>query len=203
MSIKLIASDLDGTLLTDKKEISEMTYKALEEAAKRGIHFVPATGRSFSAVPKEILELPNTEYVITSNGAAVYSVSKGVRIYECILEEASVDAILRADKPVDMAMEIFVEGIPYSEKKYVENPKQYGATDYGEIYVKKTRHAVEDIYRFARENKSRIDSVDFAGRCADSPGKVPRQTSGRNPGYLYHIFHFASVGNREYKCRKG
>ena len=71
MNIRLIASDLDGTLLTDKKEISEMTKEALKETARRGIHFVPATGRSFSAVPKEVLGLPNTEYVITSNGAAI------------------------------------------------------------------------------------------------------------------------------------
>ena len=37
MSIKLIASDLDGTLLTDKKELSPGTRKALDMAAAQGI----------------------------------------------------------------------------------------------------------------------------------------------------------------------
>ena len=38
MSIKLIASDLDGTLLTDKKELSPGTRKALDMAAAQGIY---------------------------------------------------------------------------------------------------------------------------------------------------------------------
>ena len=163
MNIRLIASDLDGTLLTDKKEISEMTKEALKETARRGIHFVPATGRSFSAVPKEVLGLPNTEYVITSNGAAIYSISMGKRIYECILDEKSVETILKVEKPESIVMEAFVEGIPYSDRTYVENPKAYGATDYGAVYVKNTRHAVEDISFFVKENRKQIDSMAFVG----------------------------------------
>ena len=58
MSIKLIASDLDGTLLTDKKELSPGTRKALDMAAAQGIYIVPATGRSFESVPEMIREYP-------------------------------------------------------------------------------------------------------------------------------------------------
>ena len=45
--IKLIAFDLDGTLLTTSKEITSYTRKILEETAARGIEIVPATGRIF------------------------------------------------------------------------------------------------------------------------------------------------------------
>ena len=71
--IRLIASDLDGTLLRNNKEISPNTREALKEAAQAGIQFVPATGRSLKSIPEEILQLPGTEYVLTSNGAAIYS----------------------------------------------------------------------------------------------------------------------------------
>ena len=47
MNIKLIASDLDGTLLTTSKELSPETQRVLNEAVKKDIHIVPATGRSY------------------------------------------------------------------------------------------------------------------------------------------------------------
>ena len=52
--IKLIAMDMDGTLLTSRKEVTQKTVKVLEEAMDRGIQIVPATGRSVNGLPKEI-----------------------------------------------------------------------------------------------------------------------------------------------------
>ena len=84
MAVKLIASDLDGTLLTNKKELSPRTREALDLAAAQGIYLVPATGRSFGSVPEMIREYPGVEYLITANGGAVYSVSEKKRIYQCL-----------------------------------------------------------------------------------------------------------------------
>lgn len=47
MSIKLIASDLDGTLLTDKKELSPGTRKALDMAAAQGDLYCSGNGQVF------------------------------------------------------------------------------------------------------------------------------------------------------------
>ena len=58
MAVKLIASDLDGTLLRNDKSISEETGKALEKAREAGIYFVPSTGRALEAVPVEVMALP-------------------------------------------------------------------------------------------------------------------------------------------------
>ncbi|MCC8044523.1 MAG: HAD hydrolase family protein [Clostridiales bacterium] len=210
MSVKLIASDLDGTLLTDDKKISEMTRQMIFQAAGQGIQIVPATGRAFSSVPKEVLALPGVEYVITSNGAAIYSISQGKRIYSCPLEAASVEEILAMDEialmdkipPMDgrtikdgtapmaeehaiscevldgstetddgktqkahstlattLTIEGFIDGVPYSEASYLENPAKYGATGFGIGYVKRTRTPVRDIRSFLREHKSELDSL--------------------------------------------
>ena len=69
--IKLVASDLDGTLLDKNKEITPRLYHALEQMNEQGIYFVPATGRPFSTVPQAIKHCL-LRYVITSNGAAIY-----------------------------------------------------------------------------------------------------------------------------------
>lgn len=46
MSIRLIALDLDGTLLNSKKELTERNRKALETCIAQGIWIVPCTGRT-------------------------------------------------------------------------------------------------------------------------------------------------------------
>ncbi|MDO5135577.1 MAG: Cof-type HAD-IIB family hydrolase [Eubacteriales bacterium] len=163
MKIRLIASDLDGTLLTDDKKITENTRKAIGMAVEKGVFFVPATGRSFSAVPKEVLELPGVEYVITSNGAAIYSWDgkAGRRVWECVLERESADLLLSMKRPGNTALEVFVEGVPYAHESYVRDPAAYGATAFGVGYVKRTRRPVADIEAFARENLHRLDSLDF------------------------------------------
>ena len=47
--IRLIASDLDGTLLDDKKRLPADLFDVLDELSKRGIIFVAASGRTYSA----------------------------------------------------------------------------------------------------------------------------------------------------------
>ena len=46
-NIKLVAFDLDGTLLTDDKQITEATWEALKELAKREVLLVPLYGTAF------------------------------------------------------------------------------------------------------------------------------------------------------------
>lgn len=72
MSIKLIAFDMDGTLMREDKTISERTHKALAAAAEKGIYLVPTTGRTYEGLPDEIRNLPFIRYVIGTNGAVVY-----------------------------------------------------------------------------------------------------------------------------------
>lgn len=72
--IRLIALDLDGTLLNSDKELSSRNRKALYSAAEQGIEIVPTTGRFFSAIPEAIRNLPFLHYAITINGAQVYDI---------------------------------------------------------------------------------------------------------------------------------
>ena len=76
MDIKLIALDLDGTLLTTDKRLTEHTKKVLACAAEQGVHIVPATGRSVTGLAPEVRGLPFVRYAITVNGAAVWDMDE-------------------------------------------------------------------------------------------------------------------------------
>lgn len=164
--IRLIASDLDGTLLTNQKGLTPLNRRAIEEAVSRGIHFVPCTGRAYSSIPKELLTVPGIEYAITSNGAAVYSTDTGSRIYECLMSRESVEAILAMPQRENVVMEAFVGGVPYSEERYIAQPRRFGATQIGEVYIKKTRTGVPDVRAHIAAHMERIDSIVFV--CPDA-----------------------------------
>lgn len=75
--MKLIALDLDGTLLTTEKELTAENEAALRRAAEAGIEIVPATGRFWRAIPECVRALPYLHYAITINGAAVWDLQAG------------------------------------------------------------------------------------------------------------------------------
>lgn len=80
--IRLIALDLDGTLLDTRKRLSDENRAALERAARAGIHIVPTTGRFFDGMPEAVKNLPFIRYAITINGAEVADRQTGEELYQ-------------------------------------------------------------------------------------------------------------------------
>ena len=72
---KLIACDLDQTLLCDDRSISKNNIDAINKAIDNGIKFVIATGRGFTSVQNVLNDLGilnrDDEYVISLNGAII------------------------------------------------------------------------------------------------------------------------------------
>lgn len=74
MTIKLIAIDIDGTLLTSHHQVTNEVKEALHLAQKQGVKIVLCTGRPYLGVKKIVQELGLTkeeDYVITYNGSLV------------------------------------------------------------------------------------------------------------------------------------
>ena len=69
---RLLAMDLDGTLLRSDKTISQQTVDILTSLAEQGVYFVPCTGRTHIELPKLIRDLPFLNYAITTNGGGIY-----------------------------------------------------------------------------------------------------------------------------------
>ena len=76
--IKLIASDMDGTLLNDDHMISEENLKAIRKAQEMGRHFTIVTGRDYAAVKSYLEECNLKCECILSNGAEYRDVNGNV-----------------------------------------------------------------------------------------------------------------------------
>lgn len=91
--IRIVALDLDGTLLDSQKRLSDRSRAALAHAAEAGALIVPTTGRFFGMMPPAVRDLPFVRYAITINGAQVY-------------DRATDTAIVREEIPLDAALAI-------------------------------------------------------------------------------------------------
>lgn len=85
MSYKLIAIDIDGTLLTDQYEIPPPTLKALNEAMGQA-HIVLCTGRNLLSARSLLPHFSRPIPLITDNGATIWEPERG------ILQQASLSA---------------------------------------------------------------------------------------------------------------
>ncbi|ARK29578.1 Cof-type HAD-IIB family hydrolase [Halalkalibacter krulwichiae] len=70
--IKLIAIDMDGTLLNDCHEISMENRKAIQEAEEKGIHVVISTGRTRMSCDELVNSLALHAHLITVNGSEIW-----------------------------------------------------------------------------------------------------------------------------------
>lgn len=118
--IKLLALDLDGTLLTHDKKISDENKRAIKAAQAKGVHVVITTGRPLKAIEHILRELDllvATEYSITFNGGLVQRnngeiLSKKTFSYDNIKELHAVFAQL------ELPFDVISEG-----RCYETNPK--------------------------------------------------------------------------------
>lgn len=82
---RLIASDLDETLIGKDRKITEENIKMIQKAREAGVLFVPATGRGFATVTPTLKELgvyqASGQYVMSFNGG-VLTENKGDRILD-------------------------------------------------------------------------------------------------------------------------
>lgn len=81
---KIIASDLDGTLLNNESRVSDENMAAIAQLLDRGVYFVPCSGRTLSEIPAVIRNDSSIRYFIHSNGAVVLDRQTGERILTCI-----------------------------------------------------------------------------------------------------------------------
>lgn len=91
---KLVAVDMDGTLLDDNKNISSNTINAINAIIAKGIVFVISTGRPYAGVKKYFEMIDGSIPLILYNGAVVSFSKEDNVLYNCKLSSASSKKII-------------------------------------------------------------------------------------------------------------
>ena len=160
-AVKLLALDLDGTLLNSKKELTPRTRNALYAAAEAGVEIVPTTGRFFTGMPEVIQKLPFLHYAITINGAQVYDIR-------------AEKAVSRAEIPLETALRVleYLDGFPviydcyqdnwgWMTRAMQENAAAFVTFDYALRMVRALRTPVDELKAYLRERNRGVQKLQL------------------------------------------
>ena len=106
---KLIAIDLDGTLLNSYGQISEKNKKTLQMAQEKGIQIVLASGRSTNSVKNLANEIGNNHYIICGNGSLIYDLQKEEIIYDKFIDKRKVLQIIQICEQNSIYYNVYTE----------------------------------------------------------------------------------------------
>lgn len=160
-AVKLLALDLDGTLLNSKKELTPRTRDALYAAAEAGVEIVPTTGRFFTGMPEVIQKLPFLHYAITINGAQVYDIRRQ-------------KAVSTAEIPLETALRVleYLDGFPviydcyqdswgWMTRAMQENAAAFVPFDYALRMVRALRTPVDELKAYLRERNRGVQKLQL------------------------------------------
>lgn len=159
--IRIIAFDLDGTLLDSNKNLSPANLAALERAAAAGIELVPTTGRFFSAMPAPIRELPFLRYAITINGAAVSDLRAGKTIYQAEMPWRLALDIMRELDPLPVVYDCYMGNRAYMTAALKEKIDDMVSSPHYRRMLRDLRISVPDLKEYLMEQKKDVQKIQF------------------------------------------
>ncbi len=150
--IKMVVTDMDGTLLNSNHEVSNRFFELFEKMKQRGIHFVAASGRQYESMVDKLGRVKNDMLFIAENGALIKK--QGQVLLTTPLAKKHISTILDAVRPIKNAHPVLCS----SEKAYVNGTSQNFLTLLKEYYTEfqevDDQHQVNDdvlkiaIYHF-------------------------------------------------------
>ena len=153
---KLIAIDLDGTLLNSYGEVSLENKEAIRYSQNKGTEIVLASGRDQQTMEKISEELGIQHFLIAGNGASVYDIQLQKNIYENFLDKEKALRIIKICKENSIFFSVYTtrgiitQGLEYNIKVF-HNENSYRPNK------KRTNiEIVKDIYSYVEENNPKI-----------------------------------------------
>ncbi|WP_110111864.1 Cof-type HAD-IIB family hydrolase [Bacillus sp. CGMCC 1.16541] len=110
---KLIAIDLDGTLLNNENEISNENLQAIKDAQAQGVEVVVATGRAAFDVKQIFAKTDVKTWIIAANGATIHEPT-GEQYVSVPMEKTEALAILKWLEENDYYYEVFSDEAIYT-----------------------------------------------------------------------------------------
>ncbi len=161
MDIRLIALDMDGTLLNDQKELSPKNRKALESCIRHGILIVPATGRPAAGIPEMIREIAGIRYAILTNGARVEDFREGKLISQERIPWELAFEILEWISHYPVAYDPYIDGRGKMEARFRNHLEDYGLPPAMQRLVLSSRDEVEDELALVKSLKTPVEKINI------------------------------------------
>lgn len=181
-AIRLIALDLDGTLLDTEKRLPRENVAALARAHRAGAFIVPATGRYFAAMPGEIRELPFVRYAITINGARVSDATDSEVLYTADLPLAQAIEVMRWLDTLPVIYDCYMDSQGWMTEALQRRAPEFAPDKFVLRMLRDLRIPVPELKAFVAERGHDVQKIQFFTNDMDLRDEVLRTCSERFPG---------------------
>ncbi len=144
MPIKLLALDLDGTLVADLHTIPARTQAAIKAATARGVYVIIATGREYAVTQKFVHLLGLTTPVICYQGAVIYDPQTGEAIASESLTLPLAYQLIDLARAQNLALSLYFNGKAYTEHSTPQSRTIYSDTGAILVEVSDLKQALTD-----------------------------------------------------------
>lgn len=147
---KLVAIDLDGTMLNSYGMVTENTKQVIKNTINKGTEVIIASGRPIDSIKTIAKEIGSENYFIAGNGALIYDIKKDEIIYEKFMNKQKVLEIIKICEENSIAYNI------YTEKTIIAKGLKYNVLYYYKENLKKEENKktnitiVEDVYEYIK-----------------------------------------------------
>ena len=153
---KLVAIDLDGTMLNKYGVITENTKNVIKKVQEKGVEVIIASGRPINSVKNFSKEINSQKYFISGNGAITYDIKNDKILYENILNKNKVLQVIKICEENSIYYNVYTEnGIIAKNLNY--NTLYYYKENINKLEENKTHiNIVENIYDYIENRNEKI-----------------------------------------------
>lgn len=149
---KLVAIDLDGTLLNSYGEISQRNKDAIQKSIEKGTEVIIASGRPISSAKSYANESGANNFMVCGNGSVLYDVKNDKIIYDKFIDRQKALEIIKICEDNSIFFNIYTETLTIS-KAINYNISFYNNENKKVPDDKKTNiKIVDNIYKYVEEN---------------------------------------------------
>lgn len=157
---KLMAVDMDGTLLNSKKEVSERTKDAIQKATDAGKYIVISTGRCISEMKPYADALSMIRYGVLESGALLYDFAEQMVLYKKTVPKSETEIVLNFVKDVDAMFLVFLDGQSYIGENEINHLEDYQMGVYKNLYDAVTTE-VPNMREFILNNAGNLEKINI------------------------------------------
>ena len=157
---KLIAFDVDGTLLKSDKKASKAVIDAVDLAANKGAQIVLTTGRCVAELDPVIKVFPHIRYAVCTSGTLIYDFRKREAISKKSLPWHVVDMLYSAVRYKDVMVQCMSEGHTVIERRFLSQLGRYYMKPYESLY-REVGTWVDDIWDYVFNSGNNVEKINI------------------------------------------
>ncbi|MCI8759855.1 MAG: HAD family phosphatase [Clostridia bacterium] len=150
---KLVAIDLDGTMLNQYGAVTENTKKVIKNTIQKGIEVIIASGRPIDSIQTIAKEIGSRNYFIAGNGALIYDIQKDEIIYDKFLPKQKILEIIKICEENSISYNV------YTDQTILATALKYNVLYYQKENLKKEESKqtkisiIDNMYEYVKNKK--------------------------------------------------